>query len=66
MAEAVTGKKMNSQYVETNRIGDHICYYSDLSKMKAHYPTRGITKSLAVTFQEIADAWTSRLTNAGL
>ena len=26
-----------------NRIGDHICYYSDLRKMKAHYPAWGIT-----------------------
>ena len=38
MAEAVTGRPMKWRYVEENRIGDHICYYSDLRKMKAHYP----------------------------
>jgi hypothetical protein len=25
-------------YVDQARSGDHICYYSDLSKMQAHYP----------------------------
>ena len=25
-------------YAEQNRIGDHICYYSDLRKMRSHYP----------------------------
>jgi CDP-paratose 2-epimerase len=58
---AITGKKMKWRYLETNRIGDHICYYSDLRKMKAHYPAWGITKSLQVTFEEIAESWTSRL-----
>ena len=41
MAEDVTGKQMNWRYVDENRIGDHICYYSDLRKMKAHYPGLG-------------------------
>jgi CDP-paratose 2-epimerase len=36
--EAITGKKMNYSYSETNRIGDHIWYISDLSKFKSHYP----------------------------
>ena len=30
----------------TNRIGDHICYYSDLRKMRAHYPRWDITVGL--------------------
>ena len=38
---------MNWRYVDENRIGDHICYYSDLRKMKAHYPGWDITKTLA-------------------
>ena len=49
-------------YVESNRIGDHICYYSDLTKMKAHYPDWGITKSLKQTVAEIAASWSARLT----
>jgi len=41
----ISGKPMKYKYDETNRIGDHICYYSDLRKMKAHYPNWDITKS---------------------
>jgi CDP-paratose 2-epimerase len=64
MAEQATGQKMKWQYVDENRIGDHICYYSDLRKMKAHYPGWGITKSLPVIFQEIAESWLHRLAKA--
>jgi CDP-paratose 2-epimerase len=38
MSEKITGKKMNYSYSETNRIGDHIWWISDLTKFKAHYP----------------------------
>ena len=34
------------EYIDQNREGDHICYISDLSKMKAHYPSWNISKSL--------------------
>ena len=39
ICEEITGKKMSYSYSETNRIGDHIWYISDLSKFKEHYPT---------------------------
>lgn len=38
MCEEITGKKVNYSYVETNRIGDHIWWISDVSKFKSHYP----------------------------
>ena len=57
---AISGKKMQHEYVDQNRAGDHICYISDLSKMKAHYPAWGITKDLDAVFQEIHDASLSR------
>ena len=53
---AISGKKMQHEYVDQNRAGDHICYISDLSKMTAHYPAWGITKDLDAVFQEIHDA----------
>jgi CDP-paratose 2-epimerase len=55
-AAAISGKKMNYEYVDKNREGDHICYISDLRKMKAHYPNWGITKTLDDTFEEIVAA----------
>lgn len=59
----ISGKPMKFKYDETNRIGDHICYYSDLRKMKEQYPNWDITKSLQTTFEEIYQAWIQRETN---
>ncbi len=56
----ISGKPMKYKYSETNRIGDHICYYSDLRKMREHYPDWNITKSLQETFEEIYQAWLKR------
>lgn len=58
--ENLTGKSQRWTYVDQNRAGDHICYYSDLTKMKSHYPEWDITRPLDAIFQEIADAWLQR------
>ena len=52
-AAACSGKKMAYEYVDQNRAGDHICYISDLTKMRAHYPGWDITKDLDAVFHEI-------------
>lgn len=61
MVEEITGKKMKYVYQDKNRIGDHICYYSDLRKMRLHYPKWDITIPLHEIFSQIADSWKSRL-----
>lgn len=61
MAEEVTRKPMKWRYLDENRIGDHICYYSDLTKMQAHYPAWQISIPLARIFEEIAGSWMERL-----
>ncbi len=33
----ITGKKMNYSYSETNRVGDHIWWVSDVRKFQGHY-----------------------------
>lgn len=38
LCEKITGKKMKTSYSETNRIGDHIWWISDVSKFQEHYP----------------------------
>lgn len=38
ICEKLTGKKMNIKYDESNRIGDHIWYISDVRKFKKHFP----------------------------
>jgi len=60
IVEAVTGKAMNYEYVEKNREGDHICYISDLSKLKSHYPGSDITISLERIIVEIAESWMNK------
>jgi len=60
-AETCSGRKQVHRYVDQARSGDHICYYSDLRKMKSHYPNWKITRSLPQIFKEIAAAWQQRL-----
>ncbi len=64
LIESISGKPMQYEYQENNRIGDHICYISDLSKMKSHYPQWDITIGLQDTFEQIHEAWQSRMTNS--
>jgi CDP-paratose 2-epimerase len=61
MAEACTGKKQVYTYVDQARSGDHICYYSDLSKMRQHYPEWKLEYDLPNIFQEIVASWNQRL-----
>jgi CDP-paratose 2-epimerase len=61
MVEELTGRPQRYVYVDQNRIGDHICYYSDLRKMKTQYPGWTITRSLQDVFREIVQSWDARL-----
>ncbi|HMD54534.1 MAG TPA: NAD-dependent epimerase/dehydratase family protein, partial [Phycisphaerae bacterium] len=60
ITERITGRMQVHTYMEQNRIGDHMCYYSDLRKMRSHYPAWDIRKSLEETIQEIVEAWERR------
>ena len=64
MVEDITGRPMKWRYLEENRIGDHICYYSDLRKMQSHFPAWSIQKSLGDIFREIARSWEERIARA--
>lgn len=64
MTASMTGNKQVHSYVENNRIGDHICYYSDLRKMKKHYPSWSVSKPLPVIIKEIVESWRTRLSEA--
>ncbi len=61
MVERLTDNPQRFTYREENRIGDHICYYSDLRKMKQHFPQWRITRSLPDVFGEIVQSWRARL-----
>ncbi|NND06800.1 MAG: NAD-dependent epimerase/dehydratase family protein [Saprospiraceae bacterium] len=61
LIESISGKPMQYEYQENNRIGDHICYISNLSKMRTHYPNWDITMGLKDTFEQIHQAWLTRI-----
>jgi CDP-paratose 2-epimerase len=61
LAEKFSGRRQNYVILEDGRIGDHVCYYSDLRKIRSHYPDWGITIPLPRIVQEIVGAWTERL-----
>jgi CDP-paratose 2-epimerase len=61
LAEKFSGKKQICTYVEENRIGDHICYISNLQKMRTHYPKWDITVSLEEIIRQIVNAWKRKI-----
>jgi CDP-paratose 2-epimerase len=58
--ERISGKKMIYRYLDQPREADHICYISDLSKIRSHFPDWRVTKSLDDIFSEIYDSWKMR------
>ena len=64
LCEEISGNKMNYTYSETNRIGDHIWYISDLTKFKTHYPDWNWTFDLKQTLAQIHDSMVARLAAA--
>lgn len=50
------GLNLDHTCIDKNRTGDHICYYSDMSKFREHYPQWNITKNLHQIVKEIIDA----------
>ena len=61
LCEEITGKKMNWSYSETNRIGDHIWWISDVSKFQNHYPDwhfkYTVKDILAEIYHDNCDRW---------
>ena len=60
ICEDYSGKKQKYEYLDENRIGDHICYYSDLTKIKKHYPEFKIEHSLTDIFRQMVLAQSNR------
>jgi CDP-paratose 2-epimerase len=54
--EELTGQKINWAYLEQARKGDHICYISNLAKLKSHYPAWSLTRDLDSILDEMVAA----------
>jgi len=67
LLEAVTafsdrlGRTLETEYLEQNRIGDHICYISDMSRFRADYPEWEISISLDEILDQLAEAVVERV-----
>ncbi|MBN1673022.1 MAG: NAD-dependent epimerase/dehydratase family protein [Kiritimatiellae bacterium] len=53
-AEQLLGKKMDYEYVEQARSGDHICYISNLARIRQELTNWDITRGLSQILEEIA------------
>jgi CDP-paratose 2-epimerase len=62
--ERLTGRPMRWEYVDQARSGDHICYISDLRRMKSDYPHWRLEKSLDDIFAELVGSWSERAVSA--
>jgi CDP-paratose 2-epimerase len=56
LAEEVVGRALPSEYVDKNRVGDHIWWISDNSRFRSHYPDWRIEHDLVGITEEIRDA----------
>lgn len=61
MCEEITGKKLKWSYTDTNRIGDHIWWISDVRKFKKHYPAWDFTRNIKQILVEIFEGLVKRL-----
>ena len=58
MCEQISDKKLHWRYEETNRIGDHIWWISDVRKFQAHYPKWKFRYGMRDILEEIHAALT--------
>jgi CDP-paratose 2-epimerase len=59
ICEKLTGKSMNWSYNETNRIGDHIWWISDVRKFQGHFPDWNFKYDIEDILEEICSSQTS-------
>ena len=52
--ESLIGRRLDVEYVEAPRRGDHICYISDLRRWQSDYPQWHLSRSLDAIFEELA------------
>ena len=59
--EALAGRKMDYRIDPQNRIGDHICYITNLGKFRSHYPGWKIERTIDSILEEMVAAEQKRL-----
>ncbi len=60
LCEEIAGKKLEWSYAETNRIGDHIWWISDITKFSEHFPRWRLQHDLRAILKQIFENNTER------
>jgi len=60
LCEEITGNKMSVEYLDENRVGDHIWWISDVSKFQAHYPQWQYRYDIRAILEEIYHGLSAR------
>lgn len=60
LVKRITGHELKYTYSDKNRIGDHICYISNLAKLRADFPGWDIRVSLTDIVREMWEVWRER------
>ncbi len=63
--EQITGKRIRWEYRDEARKGDHICYISDLRKLRSHFPNWSLTYDLGKILEEIVASEQGHVRTAG-
>ncbi|MBI5095972.1 MAG: NAD-dependent epimerase/dehydratase family protein [Candidatus Hydrogenedentes bacterium] len=61
LCEEIAGKKMNTTYVDDNRVGDHIWWISDVRRFQSHYPNWKYQYDLRALMEEIYRGFEGRV-----
>jgi CDP-paratose 2-epimerase len=64
ICEQISGKPLNSRYVDENRRGDHIWWISDLSRFQEHYPEWKLEYNVPQILREIFEVNNDRWRNS--
>jgi CDP-paratose 2-epimerase len=52
--EELHGRKLETEYLDENRRGDHLCYISDLGRFRADFPEWELSLSLDEIYEQLA------------
>lgn len=62
MVEQASARKLDWTYLDQPRLGDHICYISDLRKLRSHFPAWRLSVGVPQMVEEMVAAARQRVT----
>ncbi len=61
MIEQISGIKSQCDYIDASRVGDHVCYISDLTRITNELVGWNLSISLAEIIEQLVSSWRERL-----